>query len=316
MLSITGIRKNYLGLLILRAPFDALFTFTQATFLKKAFQAVSSREEAELFKVCAIFGIACCFLFLYNGTVWRAFATMNIKLGGKLRRIMLQRISELSLSTMEEKSQGDLLTRINQDAGMALQMLGGPLNIPHLVVAFINITVSSVMLLSCDIQILLLVWLFILPHVFLSQAVIAKPMTRYQTGVQKAAGASTTVLSAMINSADTAILYDAQGFLMQEYDKCSKIIFLEKMKMVKRNTLGSALIPLFGLGGYLTLLMIGGNSIAKGNMSFGDLAAIFQFRGGVLLGAMMMINSMVNLKVNLTGAMRVKEIIGGQKDAE
>lgn len=313
-LDITGMLKKYLLLLLLRIPFDALFTFLQAIFLKKAFDAIEKGNKESLLVTCILFGIASCFLFLYNGTVWRLFGAMYIQLGGKLRKTIIRKISKQPLRAIEENSKGDIMTRINQDAGMALQMLGGPINIPHLVVALFNIVISSVLLSIMNFKMLLLVWVFVMPHVLINQLIIVKPMTGYQREVQKATGTLTTVLSSMITSADTAILYDAQEFMMREYEKNSNAVFKARMKIIKRNSIGSALLPIFGLGGYLILLITGGNSIAKGNMSLGELTAIFQLRGGVLMSGMMFINSMVNLKLNLTGAIRVIEMTGGEKD--
>ncbi len=310
----TGRLNQYLYLLLLRVPFDAMFTFVQAKFLRAAFTAIEQGSQESLNKVSVLFGIASCVLFLYNGTIWRAFGTMYIKLGGKLRRVMLQKISDQPLDVIERNSKGDILTRINQDAGMALQMLGGPLNVPHLMLALINLTVSSVLLCRFNLKMFLLVWLFVIPHVIINQLVITRPMAKYQAKVQKATGDLTTLLRSMILSADTAILYDAQEFLIEQYEKKSKAIFRARMKIICRNTLGSALIPMFGLGGYFVLLTVGGNSIADKTMNFGDLTAIFQLRGGVLMGAMMVISSMVNLKINMTGIVRVNEMTGGEKN--
>lgn len=311
----TGRWKQYLCLLLLRAPFDAMYTFVQSKFLREAFTAVEIGSQERLWKVCVIFGIASCFLFLYNGTIWRAFGTMYIKLGGKLRRVMIQKVSEQPLDIIEKNSTGDIMTRINQDAGMALQMLGGPLNIPHLLLAMIHMLVSSILLCQYNLNMLLLVWLFVVPRVIIHQLVIARPMTGYQSDVSKATGELSTVLRSMILSADTAILYDAQELLMEEYVKKSKAIFRARMKMIYRNTLGSALIPMFGLGGYFVLLMVGGNYISNQTMNLGDLTAIFQLRGGVLTGAMMAISSMVNLKIHMSGLIRVNEMTGGVRNA-
>jgi ABC-type multidrug transport system fused ATPase/permease subunit len=311
----SGMQRIYYMLLLLRMPFDALLTLVQAIFLKQAFRAIQCRDNPRLLEVCILFGIESLALFLYNGTVWSRFGPMCVRLGGRLRRAMLNKLCELPLRVIEEKSQGDIITRINQDTNMALQMLGGSVNIPHFAVAAVKVVAISVLLLVMDFKMFLLVWIALLPHILLNQIVIVKRMTQYQTEAQKAAGAATTVLSSMIDSAGAAILYDGQEYLLKEYEKCSKATLAAKMKIIWRNTLGTALIPLFGLGGFLVLLLAGGGMISKGIMSFGDLTAIFQYRGGVQSGVMLMLNCLGNLKINRAGAIRVNEIIGGQKDA-
>lgn len=309
MLRVLGSFRKYVFLLLLRAPFDSLHTALHAAFLMNAFGAVEAGDSSRLISTCLLFGAGSCMLFLYNGSVWRLFGTAYVKLGGRLRRVLLQAVIRQPLSVIEEKTYGDVLTRMNQDANMALQFLGGPLNLPHFVVALVNVIVSSVILCGLDVRMLFLVWLFVLPHILINNRVIHKPVTRYQREVQEAAGAASAMLGAMIQSADTAILYDAQEYLLQEYENRSRSIMKAGMKIVKRSTMGSALIPLFGLGGYLALMMLGVNRIAEGTFHFGDLTAVFQYRGGIFTGAMMLMTSVANMKRNVSGVGRVNELI-------
>jgi ABC-type bacteriocin/lantibiotic exporter with double-glycine peptidase domain len=81
------------------------------------------------------------------------------------------------------------------------------------------------------------------------------------------------------------------------------------MKIVKKNSLGAAILPLFGLGGYLTLLVAGSGWISGGGLSFGGLTAAFQYRGGVLLGSLMLINCLISVNASMAGIRRINEVM-------
>jgi ABC-type multidrug transport system fused ATPase/permease subunit len=94
---------------------------------------------------------------------------------------------------------------------------------------------------------------------------------------------------------------------MRRFEKSSRDLFRANMKIHIRNALGAGILPLFGLSGYLTLLVVSSGWIAAGQLTFGDLTAAFQYRGGVLLGSLMLMNSIVSLNANLAGIRRLNE---------
>ena len=63
------------------------------------------------------------------------------------------------------------------------------------------------------------------------------------------------------------------------------------------------------MAGYLALLLAAGAWIAQRQMTFGGLTAAFQYRGGVLLGAMMLVNCVMNIRAALSGVRRVHETL-------
>ena len=314
LLKRVGMLRTYGFLMLLRAPFDVLSTCIYAVFLKEAYYSIEQMNSTRLTITCLIFGVASCILFLYNGIVWRMFGSMYVRLSGKLRKVLIGSIIEQPLSVIEKKTKGDVLTRINQDTGMALQMLGGPLNLPHFVIALLNIVISSMILLPMDAGFLFLVWMFVIPHVLVNQKAVAKPSARYQKEVQLATGELTTVFGCMITAADDMILYDAQALLVNQYKICCDEIYKARMKIVTRNALGSGLIPMFGLLGYLVLIIYGGEQIANQTLQFSDLIGMLQIRGSILLGSLMVTNCCVRLKINATGIKRVNELMDGECD--
>ena len=58
-----------------------------------------------------------------------------------------------------------------------------------------------------------------------------------------------------------------------------------------------------GMCGYLVILLIGGSRVQAGNITFGELAAAFQYRWS-LKSTMMFINSFINIKASQAGIKR------------
>lgn len=181
--------------------------------------------------------------------------------------------------------------------------------LPHAVVAVANILVSSGILIYRSPVIFALVMAFVIPHVWISQRFIALPMTALKNRSQQATARNTNDLDALIGCADTAILYDAQGYLLRRFEQSSLELRHTHMAMRRRTAAGGALLPLMGMTGYLVLLLVGGRWIASGEMTFRELTAAFQYRGGVLVGLMMLVNSLMNIRASRAGIARVLEIL-------
>lgn len=303
----TGGVRSFIILTLLRSPFDALHAVIQASFLQFAFEAINKESLNGLFHVTLLFGIGSLFLFLYNGTVWVLYATYVTKWVGIIREKLFEHISCLSLQQIEAKPSGEWITRLNTDVQAAAALLNQPIHLPHAVVSTVNICVSSIILVLMNPEIFGLIIIFIIPHILISHLFLAKPMFRYAMSVQEATARNTTDMNAIVTCADTAILYDAQGFLLRRFEKSSLEIRKANMKIQQRKALGIGLLPLMGMCGYLVILLIGGSRVQAGNITFGELAAAFQYRGGLLKSTMMFINSFINIKASQAGIKRVNE---------
>lgn len=310
----TGGRLKFAVLLSLRCPFDTLNTVLLASFLQYGFQAIAQKSASGLSLACLAFALASMLLFLYNGTVWTQYAAYSARLTAKLRLRLFEKVSGLSLRQVEGKPAAEWFTRLNSDVQAAITLLSAPLHLPHMASSVICIAVSSAVLASLHPAVFLLVLAFVVPHMLVSQLFIAKPMAALAADAQRATSQNTADLDAVVTCADTALLYDAQGFLMKRFEESSLALRRANMRMRRRNAAGSALLPLMGMSGYLLILLLGGVWIAGGTMTFGELTAAFQYRGGVLLGFMMLINSSVNIRAALAGVRRVNETMQVQAE--
>jgi ABC-type multidrug transport system fused ATPase/permease subunit len=303
----TGGFRRFVILMLFRSPFDALYTAIQAMFLQFGFNTINDGNASKLYMICAFFSIGFGLLFLYNGTVWTLYATYTTKWVGTIRRKLFGHISRLSLLQIESRLSGDWITRLNADVQAATVLLGHPLHLPHAVCASVNILVSSIILICMNPTIYGLVMLFVISHILISQLIIVKPMTKLATNSLKATARNTSDMNALITCTDTAMLYDAWGFLLSRFERSSLDLRKSNMKMRHRSAMGAGLLPLMGMSGYLIILLVSGSWIAAGKMTFGDLTAAFQYRGGVLVGFMMLTSSLMNIKSALAGVKRVNE---------
>jgi len=130
---ITGDGKKFVLLLLLRCPFEAVFTFTKANFVRSGFDATNGGDRAGLYLACFVFVLQSLFLFMYNGVVWTVFALHTVKWTGSIRKKLFGHImSNLSLQCVESRTSGEWFTRLNQAVYSATSILAQPVNLPFL----------------------------------------------------------------------------------------------------------------------------------------------------------------------------------------
>ncbi len=309
LFKLTDTGRKLIVLLILRCPFATVHNVVQAVFLQQCFNAAANGSTADLYKACLLFGLFSAALFLYNGTVWTMFAAFVIRFTKLLRQKLFNHVTEISCQQMEARPSGEWFTRLNSDVQLASGLLNQPIALPHAVVSIVSIIASGTILITMNLSIFVLVIAFIIPHLLVSQLVIAKPMTTLGQKAQEAKSTNTTDFGTLITSADTALLYDAQGFFMKRFEESSLGLRRANMKLWVRNAMGDALLPMFAMSGYLLILFVGGAWISQGQLTFGDLTAAFQYRGGVLVGSIILINSLMSIKTSLAGVKRYNETL-------
>jgi ABC-type bacteriocin/lantibiotic exporter with double-glycine peptidase domain len=220
--------------------------------------------------------------------------------------MLAERISAFSCEKIESVTHGEWLTLLNTDVQLPFSQ---PLHFPHAVNAIIRIIVSSAILWHMNPVIFDYVMLFVIPHILMSQFFVARVMPKLNKKSLEATAVHTANLDALITCADIAALYDSRAFLIEKFKRGSLDLLKAKMKMRGKNALNEAIIPLFGMGGYLTVLLAGSSWIAGGRLTFGDLTAAFQYRGGVLIGSMMLINSLVSIQASVAGVKRINAVM-------
>ena len=87
------------------------------------------------------------------------------------------------------------------------------------------------------------------------------------------------------------------------------------MRICKKNALNAGIVILFALGGYFVLLIVGGNWIAGGSMTFGDLTGAFQYRMGLVVGSNMLINCLISIQASMAGIRRINDTMYENADS-
>ena len=308
-----GGAMTYCVLLVLRTPVDTVLCIINALFLRNVFQNIAAGDETGLWRTCVIFGVANLCLFLYNGTLWGRFGVFSARLVGKLKQFLFDSMLKLPLERIEEKTSGAWLTRLNSDVTMTLNLLTGALNLPHLVFATVRIGVTGALLGSISPLLLILELAVLLPHVLLRHRFVVVPMERLTKEAQEKTEHAMVYLEAAVENADTVRLYEAETLLLDRYRESSLSVVKARLRSNVRKTIGELLQMLLSRGGYLLLFCFGCEMISAGKLDFGTLTEAFQYRGGMLMGTMMWMNSFAEVKKNSVGLKRMEEIYGTEE---
>lgn len=304
---------TYIGLLLLRCPFDALYTLINAYFLQCSFESINQGSAIELRYICLYFGIASFFLFLYNGSIWSLYARFVTSFTGKLRKLVFSSVLHIPFKKFDEKTSGEWITRLNSDAQMTINLLNAPLNIPHAVVSFVNISISTLMLCRINTSLMLVNLLLLIPHIIVNRKLVFKNVSKSMEESQECTERNLNCFSSLITCADTVIIYDARDLVMEAYEKSSIEIMKANMKIHRRKAISNLVVPLFGMSGYIILLLLGLEMIRSNILTFGSLTAAFQYRGAVLKATMLYINSMIEIRTNTVGLKRMEETYGAKE---
>ena len=307
LLMITESSLRFILLLMLRSPFGLFMTVMQSMFLQHTFNSIEQNDAQRLVVVCLAFGVASFCLFLYNGTIWSIYAPFVVRMEGRLRSKLFEKISNFSYERIEATSHGEWMTRLNTDVQMPFSQ---PIHLPHAVNSILQIGVSAIILWRINSMVFGWAMLFVIPHILTSQIIIAGVMPKLNRKYLEAIAVNTGELASLITCADVAALYDGHDYLMKRFENSSLNLLRTKIKIRQWNALnaGIAILP-FGLSAYLVLLIVSGGWIAKGYFTFGDLTAAFQYRHGVLVGSMMLINSMISIQASMVGIRRINEMM-------
>lgn len=309
MLKRIGIRRKYIFLLLLRSPFDALRTWMLAGLMKSVFTCIETHHSGKLMAICAVYGLIYAMLFLYNGTIWSCYAAFSAKTEVRLQKEMLKKILSMPLKRVDRHFSGEWITKLNSDIQAAIAMMNAPLNIPHLVVAVINTVFSSFLLFRSSLFLSGVTWVFILPQLLINQKTVLKPISRLKEESQNAMADNTSSIKPLITDADTILLYGASELMMKKCDETSRRLMKINMKMHVRRAVSDVVMRLFGIGGYLIILLIGFGLINEGKMEFSDVVYCFQIRGSILAGMLMIVTCLNNMKMNSVCVKRINDTL-------
>ena len=315
-----GVRRKYIILLLLRAPFDALRTWMLANLLKAVFLCLEAEAcmavqngnrpiSGSLLEICTAYGLISAMLFVYNGTIWSIYAAFSARTEAGVLREMFQKILGLPLKRIDSRFSGEWATKLNSDIQAAFTMMSGPMNIPHLTVAVINTMLSSFFMQKSSPLFLGVIWIFILAQYLLNYEIVLKAVPKLKEEAQNALSESTSAIEPLITDADTILIYGAEELMMKSCVENSRKMMKIHMKMHVRNAQNDAIMRLLGIGGYLVILLLGCGFIDHGTMAFSDLVYCLQVRVSMIAGMSMIMTCINNLKANSVCIKRITDTL-------
>lgn len=304
-----NIKHPYGVLLLLRSPFDVVMAYLKAILLRSVFSCLETESADRLPAICMGWGLLCAMLFLYNGIVWSVYAAFSARTEARLQKEMTDKVLSLPYRSVQDRGNGEWFTRRNGDIQAVVTMMNGPLNIPHWVTAFFNTILSSLLLLRCSPVLLIVTWAFILPYLLLHDYVVLKRLPGLKEQSRSALTDITSLIKPLIADAEAIALYDAGGLMLRTCEQESRRLMKTNLKMHLCRGLSDLISRLFGIGGYLVLLLAGFAMISGGTMTFSALVYCFQVRGAILSGTLMLITCMSNIKANAVCVKKVNEAL-------
>lgn len=305
-----GLWKIFIGMLILRAPFDFLNAVLNANMLEEFLRLIERNEGENLMHTFWKFMLFSFLLFAYNATVWM---TISIKADMLLHRKLRMKLLDVMLSRtqqeMEELSAGDWITRINSDVDKTADYLTCPLNFMHAAIATVNFVLSSVILLKINVSLFVVAILVMVPFFILSGIVITRKIPYYRKKSQEAFAEYTNWMEPIIEAGDAICVFEGQELVMQKVEEASEEILKENVKAHRLTAWSSFFNVMSGNLGYLLLLILGNSMIGSKVKDFAELTKITQYRGGMMQSVMCVNTCLNQMRTNLSGAMRVDEIM-------
>ena len=305
-----GLWKRFVVMLVLRLPFDFLNAVLSANMLESFIRLIEEGKGERLMHNFWIFLLFTVLLFGYNVTIW---STISIKADmlfhRKLRMKLMEAMFSRSQQEMEEYSEGDWITRLNNDVDKTVNYITEPINFMHAAIAAFNFILSSIVLLVLNFNMFAVTIMIMFPFFYLCNFVILRKIPLYKKKAQESYAAYTNWLEPIAASGDIVTVYDGHKIVMDKIEEVSREIMKENIKAHKLTAWTSFFTVLSGVFGYLLLLFMGNSMMGYKVRDFAALMKITQYRGEMMKSLMCVNSCNSNMKINLSGVDRVDEVI-------
>ena len=306
----TGMMKNFIIMMILRAPFDFLNAVLASNMLESFIRLVEKKNEGELLPAFGTFLFFTVLLFGYNMFVWAVVSMkINIRFIVKLRMRVYKSLLSRTQQEMEKMSAGDWISRLNSDIDKTDLYLVGPLNFMHKMIALVNIGLSAVVLFILNRTMLFAALIITLPFFFLSSVVIIKKIPVFKKRSREHYARFTNWMEPIVNSSEAIRIFEGEDLVIKKAEEESLEIMKNNMRAHKRTALAAGVNTFSGISGYLLLLFLGNSMMGSEIEDIARMFKITQYRGEMMKSVMMVNSCIGRMKTNLPGAERVEEVL-------
>lgn len=306
----TGILKRYLIMLFLRSPFDILNSVLTANMMQSFIRIAEGGTEPVLWKNFWLYLILTTLLFGYNMTIWSLMASKTtVLLHTNLRKKMFDRMMNLSPEELCDVTGADFFTRLNSDVDKTIEYLTGPVNYIHMVIALVNLIISSVIMAFLNIELYVIGISLVIAAFTINVSLISRKITSYKTEARLSLVKYTDWINSVTKNREMLSIFQGEEYVKAQIKAESKNILKENMKAHNRVSLCNMTYAFSGMLGYLLILLRGNDIMGKEMADFGALCKMTQYRANSVMSVNIIYNSINNMKGNLAGADRVKEIV-------
>lgn len=310
MLKEAGVWKRFVIMIILRAPFGILESVLTANMMSGFFRIIERGEIDKLAGYVVMFLVLTVLLFAYNMSVWSTIAsTTTVKLQMSLRKKVFEKITELPPEELQGSFGADWFTRLNNDVDKACAYLMSPLNYMHMVIAIIDVVISSIIMICMNVELYVIGIVWIAASLSLNIFFISRKIAEYKRKAQKSLVEYTDWIDTSIKDAEMISVFEGGDFVRDKIEKKSLDIMKENMKAHNRMSLCNMTTVFSGMIGYVMIMVRGNDIIGKEMADFAELNKLTQYRAHSMMSVNCIYNSFNNMKGNLTGVERVNEVI-------
>lgn len=314
MLKAADVHKPFMIMLLLRSPFDILNSVIMANMIHSFLHIIENGYKDLLLKNVLLYLLLIVLLFGYNMTVWSTIAVKTSVLMQKnLRKLVFKKIMGLSPSELENTFGADWFTRLNNDVDKACGYLTSPVNYMHMIIALVNLVISSVIMLFLSVE-LYVIGIFWLTAAFLiNTLIISRKISEYKKSAQKNLVEYTDWIDITLKDKKILSVFDGEDFIQSKISQKSIGIFKDNMRVHNKMSLCNMCYAYSGMLGYLMILIRGNDIMGDAITDLGDLFKMTQYRSGTVASVNIIYNSVNNMKGALVGVNRVNEIIFAER---
>lgn len=310
MLKEAGVAKLYLIMLVLRSPFDILNSVLLANMIQSFLRLAELGTDVGLWKNVWFYMILTVLLFGYNMTIWSTIAVKSgVLLQKNLRRKVFSKIMELEPQDLCGTLGADWVTRLNNDIDKACSYLNSPINFMHMVIAIVNLCISSVILMFMNTELYVIGIVWVLAAFVLNAFWISGKIPMYKANSQKSLVEYTELIDLSAKNREVLAIFEGEAILREKICEKSERIRKENMKAHNRISLCNMNYSFAGMLGYLAMLVCGNEYRGKENEDFATLSKMTQYRAGAVISVNVIYNSINNMKAGKIGVKRVNEVL-------
>ena len=189
-----------------------------------------------------------------------------------IRGRMFRNLEEVQMRHAESAQSGDIISRMTGDVGVLVNFIGANLGD----ILFIPLTIISAFIYMLSINWKLLVLcVIILPAAVIFANFLGRPIKKYSLSMMKHMGKFNSIAMDSIRGIHVIKSFNLYGIFSGKYKDSVNLALDESIKIAKRNSWLAPINMIINVLPLLLCVMYGGYLAVKGEMTAGELLAVF-----------------------------------------